>query len=102
MRQARKWIERAQALLAQLPPAQRKEVEEALVALDRELSGSALSERRQAFLDSLAKGSYVYVPRYKQRLVVQKVDKGSREVTVQLGKMRMKLSFDELAPGDER
>jgi DNA mismatch repair protein MutS2 len=97
VREARRHLERAQALLAQLPPAQRKGMEEALAALEREISGTALSDRRQAFLDGLGKGSYVYLPRYRQRVVVHKVDRQGREVTVQLGGMRMKVSFDEVA-----
>jgi len=97
VREARRHLERAQALLAQLPPAQRKGMEEALLALEREISGTALSDRRQAFLAALGKGSYVYLPRYRQRVVVHKVDRASREVTVQLGSMRMKVSFDEVA-----
>ena len=63
------------------PPAT---IEEVLDALERELSGTALSDRRQSFLDGLKKGSFVYLPRYRQRLVVHKVDHAKREVTVQL------------------
>jgi hypothetical protein len=72
-------------------------MEDALTALEREISGTALSDRRQAFLAGLGKGSYVYLPRYRQRVVVHKVDRAGREVTVQLGSMRMKVSFDEVA-----
>ena len=53
-----------------------------LAELEAELSGSALSARRGEFLDSLKKGSFVYVPRYKQRLAVHKVDRAAREVTI--------------------
>lgn len=97
VRQARQHLARAQAFLAQLSPSQRKGMEEALSDLERELSGTALSDRRQAFLEGLRKGSYVYLPRYRQRVAVQKVDHANREVTVQLGQMKMKVSFDEVA-----
>jgi DNA mismatch repair protein MutS2 len=102
VRQARQHLARAQALLAQLSPVQRKAVEESLSALEAELSGTALSDRRQAFLDALGKGSYVYLPRYHQRVAVQKVDRANRELTVLLGNMKMKVSFDEVASYESR
>ena len=64
--------------------------------LERELSGAALSDRRQAFLDTLKKGSFVYLPRYRQRVPVHKVDRAKRELTVKLGTMNLKVSFDEV------
>jgi len=102
VRQARQHVERAKALLSQLPAAQRKAMEDALSALDQELSGSALSDRRQTFLDGLSKGSYVYLPRYHQRVAVHKVDRANRMLTVQLGKMTMRVSFDEVASFESR
>jgi DNA mismatch repair protein MutS2 len=96
VREARRLVERGKSFLAQLPPAARKALDEVLEELERELSGTALSDRRQAFLDGLKKGSFVYLPRYRQRLVVHKVDRESREVSVQLGTMRLKVSFDEV------
>jgi hypothetical protein len=45
-----------------------------------------LTERRQEFLASLAKGRYVFVPRYKKRCLVTKVDRGRGEISVRLGK----------------
>ena len=102
VRAARGFVERARALLEQVPASQRKALEETLAGLERELSGTALSDRRQAFLDGLAKGSYVYLPRYRQRVAVQKVDRAAREVQVQLGAMKMRVSFDEVASYDER
>jgi len=102
VRQARQHVERAKALLSQLPAAQRKAMEDALSALDQELSGSALSDRRQTFLDGLSKGSYVYLPRYHQRVAVHKVDRANRTLTVQLGKMTMRVSFDEVASFESR
>lgn len=102
VRNAAKVLERARALVEQLPAAQRKAMGDALGELEAELSGSALSARRAQFLDALKKGSFVYVPRYKQRLAVQKVDHGAREVTVQLGSMRMRVSFDEISAWEGR
>ncbi len=102
VRNAAKVLERARALVEQLPAAQRGAMEAALSELEGELSGSALSARRAEFLAALKKGSFVFVPRYKQRLVVQKVDRAAREVTVQLGNMRMRVSFDEVSAREGR
>jgi DNA mismatch repair protein MutS2 len=102
VRNAARVLERARQLVEQLPAAQRTAMGEALAELEAELSGSALSARRSEFLDSLKKGSFVYVPRYKQRLAVHKVDHAAREVTVQLGGMRMRVSFDEVSAWEGR
>jgi len=96
VREALREVERARALVDQLPKASAQQMRERLEALEYHLSGASLSDRRQAFLDDLAKGRLVYVPRYRQRVVIQKVDRKGRTVTVQLGAMRMKVSFDEL------
>ena len=102
VRNATRILERARALVEQLPPAQRAAMVATLAELEAELSGSALSSRRAQFLESLKKGSFVYVPRYKQRLAVHKVDRAAREVTVQLGSMRMRVSFDEVSAWEGR
>jgi len=102
VRNAAKVLARARAFVDQLPAAQRGAMGEALGELEAELSGSALSARRGEFLAALKKGSFVYVPRYKQRLAVQKVDRDAREVTVQLGSMRMRVSFDEVSAWEGR
>ena len=67
-----------------------------LDALGAELSGAALTDRRRVFIDGLGKGSLVYVPRYRQRCLVHKVDRVKREVVVKLGSMKMRVSFDEV------
>jgi len=97
IRGARGRLERARAVLAQVPTAAREAMQTELDALDAELSGAVLSERRRAFLAGLSKGSYVYLPRYRKRCLVQRVNRTKQEVRVQLGKMQVRVSFDELA-----
>ena len=96
VRDAMRRLERAQQLVEQLPAGSGEAMREALGALEADLTGAALSDRRQEFLDSLAKGSLVYVPRYRQRLMVHKVDRDKREVVVKLGSMKMRVSMDEV------
>lgn len=102
VRAARSRVARIEALLPQVPAAQRKALEEAVAELDRELSGAAISDRRRAFLAGLAKGAYVYLPRYKQRVPVQKVDRERCEVRVLLGGLSMTVGFDEVTSVEAR
>jgi len=102
VREARRKIERIQPLLAQVAGAAKKALEDAVKELDDELSGAALSDRRSQFLDALAKGTYVYLPRYRQRVAVQKVDRAKREIKVNLGGMSMTVSFDEVTTYESR
>ena len=85
----------AQSLLPQLPRSSREAMEAALAKVEGELGGASLSERRQTFLDSLHKGQFVFLPRYKKRCIVQKIDKSKRELVVKIGDMNMRVSFDE-------
>jgi len=100
VRASRRALERARSLLDQLAPAQRAAMDEALRVLDAEITGAALSERRSAFLGALKKGSWVYLPRFRQRVPVLKVDRRARSITVHLGSARMEVSFDDVESRD--
>jgi DNA mismatch repair protein MutS2 len=102
VREARRKIERIQPLLVQVPAGLRKSLEDAVRELDAELSGTALSQRREEFLNSLAKDQYVYLPRFRQRVPVQKVDAKRRELKVLLGGKSMTVSFDEVTAYESR
>jgi DNA mismatch repair protein MutS2 len=102
VREARRKIERIQPLLVQVPAGLRKSLEDAVRELDSELSGSALSQRREEFLNSLAKDQYVYLPRFRQRVPVQRVDAKRRELKVLLGGKSMTVSFDEVTAYESR
>ena len=98
VRDAAKQLERARALLSQLPKESGGAMREVLDRLEADLTGASLTDRRQAFLDGLGKGSLVYLPRYRQRVIVHKLDKARREVTCKLGSMKVQVSFDEVTP----
>lgn len=100
VRDALRQVERARALLAQVPKEAAGPMREVLERLEAELTGATLSERRQAFLDGLRKGALVYLPRYRQRVLVHKVDRGKREVTCKLGSMKVRVGFEEVTPYD--
>lgn len=96
IRDARRGLEAAQALLSQLPAERALAMRAALDEIDRALSRASLTDRRKAFLDALDKGQLVYIPRYRQRCSVKKVERDKRSVTVKLGSMNLAVPFDEI------
>ncbi len=96
VRDARRELGGATTLAEQAPGRVREELRGILRRVDEHLSGAALTDRRREFLDGLAKGQYVYLPRFKKRCVVSRIDRTRREVTVRMGKVPVKVSFDEL------
>lgn len=96
LRGARDSLESIERLLAQIPPQQRAGLETAFAALRDALLGASLTERRKAFLDGLKKGDLVYLPRYRRRAPVHRLDREKREVAVKLGSMKLRLPFDEV------
>lgn len=100
VREARRALERARTLLPQLGAPISAQMRDVLEEVDRELSGASLTERRRAFLDSLEKNRFVYVPRLKKRVVISKVDRTRGELTVLLGSMSVKVAFDEVTSSE--
>ena len=98
VREARVALERAQRLVQQVPAGPRAELETALTELAAALGGATLTQRRQVFLQGLRKGMLVYLPRYKQRVQVHRVDPERRELSVKLGSMKLHVSFEEVTP----
>ncbi|MCP5020546.1 MAG: hypothetical protein GY930_02115 [bacterium] len=98
LRDGMRHLSRAQALLPQIPKDTAGPLSEILSALEADLSGASLTDRRQAFIQSLKKGSMVYLPRYRQRMLVHKVEKDKQRVTCKLGSMKVQVSFDEVTP----
>lgn len=98
VRGALRHLQRANALVEQLPGETARPMRESLKALKAELTGASLTERREAFLETLRKGSLVYLPRYRQRVLVHKVDRSKREVSCKLGSMKIRVAFEEVTP----
>jgi DNA mismatch repair protein MutS2 len=96
IRDARKGLENAQALLSQLPAERAAAMRAALDEIERALSRASLTDRRKGFLDGLDKGQLVFIPRYRQRCAIKKVDYERRVVTVRLGSMNLAVPFDEI------
>ena len=90
-------IQRARALLAQLPREKREELDNVLRELDEHLKGEVVGERRQAFLSGLRKGMLVFLPRYQRRCPVTRIDRQRRQLSVRLGKHVLTIPFDEVS-----
>jgi dsDNA-specific endonuclease/ATPase MutS2 len=91
-------VVRARALLSQVPKETALSLGKLLDELEADLTGATLSERRAAFLSSLRKGSLVYLPRYRQRVLVHKINAAKREVVCKLGGMKLHVTFEEVTP----
>jgi DNA mismatch repair protein MutS2 len=94
--EARRVLAGARGLLAQLPGPAAKERARELDLADGALGGASLTDRRRAFLGGLKKGELVWVPRYRRRCVVARIDRAREEVTVKLGNLKMAVPFDEV------
>jgi hypothetical protein len=95
-------LESLKPLLAQVPAQLKKELSEGLAAVDADLSGAALSEKRQSFLDALKEGQFVFLPRLRQRVPVKKLDKKRRIAVVLLGGKPMEVGYDEITSFEAR
>lgn len=98
MRDAMRTLERARSLLEQLPKESAQTMSDALEQLESQLTGASLTERREEFLQGLGKGSLVYLPRYRQRVIVHKLDHARRVLVAKMGSMKVRVSFDEVTP----
>lgn len=83
-------------MLAQLPAERAAAMRTALGRIEEALARASLTDRRKQFLDSLDKGQLVYIPRYRQRCPIKKVEHDKRSVTVKLGSMNLAVPFDEI------
>ncbi len=85
-----------QALLS--APGQHGERARALKAVvDGMLKSAALHRRRMRFCHALKKGDPVFLPRWRRLCTVHKVDKVKETVTVDYGKVRMDVLFEDVS-----
>jgi DNA mismatch repair protein MutS2 len=96
VRGARDHLRGVRALMPQVGAKVREDLEALLDRVEVDLSGASLTDRRREFLEGLSKGKLIYLPRYRRRVLVKRVHRSREEVTVQLGKMKLTVSFDEV------
>ena len=97
LRASRSELERMRTLLPQLSAGVRTQMEGLLEGLATHLGGESLGDRRSAFFDGLHKGDTVYLPRFKKRASVLKLDKKRQRATVRMGRQTLELKFEELS-----
>ena len=83
--------------LKNVPKSHRPLVDALSEELSRLLVGTPLGEKREAFARSLKKDDEVYVPKFRERAKVKKIDKGGRSLIVLLNGIRTEISFDDVS-----
>ena len=59
------------------------------------LRDATVHRRRMKFLGALRKDGVVYVPRLARRCTVKKLDRTREVLTIEVGKMRMEIPFED-------
>jgi len=83
--------------LKYVPQTHRPTVDELATAIELLLVATPLGDRREEFARSLRKEDEVYVPKFRSRGKVRKINKGERTVTVLLGAIPTQVSFDDVS-----
>jgi len=91
--------------LKNVPQTHRPLVVELEERVEKFLTSTPLGEKREAFARSLKKEDEVYVPKFRCKGTVRKINKKERAVTVLIEGIPTELSFDDVswlerAPGN--
>mgnify|MGYP002713139542 CR=1 FL=1 len=68
-----------------------------LKLLDELMKGSSLGRRRESYLETVKKGHMVYVPRYRRRCKVLKVDRKRRQLALEMGGLRVEVPYEDVS-----
>ena len=97
MRETRDRLMPLIARLKSVPKTHLPVLEELERALEAALSLTPLGAKREEFARSLKKEDEVYVPKFRERCRVKKVNKGERSLTVLLNGIAMEIGFDDVS-----
>lgn len=97
VRQAREELRALVLALRNVPQSHREAVGRLEEAIDRLLVSTPLGERREAFARGLRKGDEVFVPKFRARGTVRKINKGDRVLTVLLDGLAAEIGFDDVS-----
>lgn len=97
LRQAKMKLQPMLDRLQNVPKSHRELVDQLRAAVDDCMVSTPLGEKREAFARSLKKGDQVFVPKFRERAEVRKIDKGGRLLTVLLNGLRVQIGFDDVS-----
>ncbi|MEM7202783.1 MAG: hypothetical protein AAF628_21140 [Planctomycetota bacterium] len=97
LRRARAAIEKSCGVLRNAPKPYQDVAVELIEEIARVLADTSVHRRRMRFVGSLRKDDIVYVPRLARRCVVRKVDRAREVCTIDVGKLRMEVPFEDLS-----
>ena len=83
--------------LGTLPPAHREKREELRRFLEKLPDSSSLTQRRNAYIQGLRRDDLVYLPRYRERCRVRRIDRGRRVLKVLYKALELEIPFSEVA-----
>ncbi len=82
--------------LKNVPKTHRAVVDTLAAEIERLLVSTPLGAKREEFARSLKKEDEVYIPKFRDRAKVKKIDKGGRRLTVLLNGISTEISFDDV------
>ena len=83
--------------LKNVPKTHRPLVDKLAEETENLLAGTPLGARRESYARSLKKEDEVYVPKFRQKAKVRKIDKANRVLTVLLNGIPTEISFDDIS-----
>ncbi len=93
----RQLLERGAKLSAQLAGEHRRSMEGLFGELAESVGAASLTDARASFLGALKKGDFVWVPRFKKRCPVLRLDRDRGKLRVRLGNQELELAFDDVS-----
>ena len=97
MRGAKSRLEPLLQRLRNVPKSHRGAVEKLEDAIEKLIVATPLGEKRESFARSLKKGDEVYVPKFREKAKVRKIDKGGRTLTLLLNGIPVEIGFDDVS-----
>lgn len=79
-----------------VPTAVADEIDELLTRVEQLLAATGPGEKREAFLRGVRKGDWVFSPKLRERVLVQRVDRKRERITVRNGKLEIELHFRDI------
>jgi DNA mismatch repair protein MutS2 len=97
MRAAKSRLEPLIERLRNVPKSHREAVDQLGGEVEKLMVSTPLGERREQFARSLKKGDEVFVPKFREKATVRKIDKGGRKLGLLLNGLPVEIGFDDVS-----